>query len=297
MGHSSYDDYSRSLRSTVLGYATKGADEIFTQNKVRRIHESMSPYGIDKRECRDSSHHPNSFPVIISLDVTGSMGKIPHELVKDGLPKIMGRITQNGLDDAAVLFLAVGDHECDNYPLQVGQFESGDLELDTWLTRTYIEGAGGGNAGESYLLAWYFAAHHTVSDRFEKRGKKGLLFTIGDEPCLSSLPINVRKTLMGNTARGQVTSYKDLFEEASKTYDIYHIHVLQGSAGQRSLSFWKDLLGQNCVPVEDFTKVASTIADICVRHADVKSIDVTPKNKDASSKKTEDPVKEEIVVL
>ncbi|STD12570.1 hypothetical protein [Chryseobacterium carnipullorum] len=40
----------------------------------------------------------------------------------------MGGIIQGGVPDPALLFLGIGDHECDAYSLQVGQFESGDEE-------------------------------------------------------------------------------------------------------------------------------------------------------------------------
>ena len=143
MGGGSYSYSSRSIRSESLGYKTKSVNDIFEQNKKRQIHEQMDPKGVSIRESRDSDEHPNSIPIIIALDLTGSMGHIPHELVKDGLPKIMSGIIQHGIADPQVLFLGVGDHECDNAPLQVSQFESGDAELDMWLTRTYIEGGGG----------------------------------------------------------------------------------------------------------------------------------------------------------
>lgn len=147
MGSSVYNSELRSERAFSLGYHTKTTNEIFEQNKLRRIHESMEPKKALIRESRDSETHPNSVPIIIALDVTGSMGKIPHHLVKDGLPTLMSGIIQNGIPDPQVLFLAVGDVTCDHHPLQVGQFESGDEELDMWLTRTYLEGGGGGNDG------------------------------------------------------------------------------------------------------------------------------------------------------
>src|SRR5690606_5631209 len=98
----------------------------------------------------------------------------------------------------SVLFLAIGDHETDSAPLQVGQFESGDAELDLWLTRTWLEGKGGANSGESYLLAWYFASKFTKLDSLDKRGQKGFLFTIGDEPGLSILPKRAINEIMND---------------------------------------------------------------------------------------------------
>jgi len=228
-------------------------------------HESMNPNGITFREARDSEVHPNTVPIILGLDVTGSMGHIPHELIKDGLPKLMGGIIQGGVPDPALLFLGIGDHECDRFPLQVGQFESGDEELDMWLTRTYIEGGGGGNAGESYLLAWYFAAFHTKTDAFEKRGQKGLLFTVGDEPNLPTLPASAIKEIMG---QGQQTyTSLELLKEAQKRYEVYHISVLHSDQAVRANVAWKELLGQNCLSIEDHKEIPNVIKKIiCEKH-------------------------------
>lgn len=260
MGSTRYDINAREDRAIRVGYASKSANEIFTQNAERRTHESMNPQGTTFREARDSSVHPHSVPIILGLDVTGSMGHIPHELIKEDLPKLMGGIIQNGVPDPALLFLGIGDHECDNYPLQVGQFESGDEELDMWLTRTYIESGGGGNAGESYLLAWYFAAFHTRTDAYEKRGHKGMLFTIGDEPCLRTLPASAIREVMGN---GQQTfSAVELLEEAKKRYEVFHINVVHSEQAERAEAGWKDLLGQNCLSIANHKEIPSVIQNI-----------------------------------
>jgi hypothetical protein len=265
MGGTRYDFGARESRAKKIGYASKSAGEIFTQNALRMAHESMNPNGVIVREARDSEVHTNTVPIILGLDVTGSMGHIPHELIKDGLPKLMGGIIQGGVPDPALLFLGIGDHECDRYPLQVGQFESGDEELDMWLTRTYIESGGGGNAGESYLLAWYFAAFHTKTDAFEKRGQKGLLFTVGDEPGLKTLPASAIKEIMG---QGQQTyTHLELLAEAQKRYDVYHISVLHSGQAINADVEWKELLGQNCLSIEDHKEIPNVIKKIiCDRY-------------------------------
>ncbi len=249
--------YDRARRE---GYASKSASEIFTQNAKRMAHDSMNPKGISFRESRDSAVHPNSVPIILGLDVTGSMGHIPHELIKEGLPKLMGGIIQGGVPDPALLFLGIGDHECDSYPLQVGQFESGDEELDMWLTRTYIESGGGGNAGESYLLAWYFAAFHTRTDAFEKRGQKGLLFTVGDEPCLKTLPASAIREITGTGQ--QNFKHTELLEEAKKRYEVFHISVLHSGQAADADQGWKDLLEQNCLSIENYRDVPKVIKEV-----------------------------------
>ncbi|ADV49141.1 hypothetical protein I2486_09215 [Cellulophaga sp. E16_2] len=264
MGGTRYNLSDRSSRAKAAGYGSKAINDIFTQNKERRAHDAMNPNGVIFREARDSEVHPNSLPIILGLDVTGSMGHIPHELVKEGLPKLMGGIIEDGMPDAALLFMGIGDHECDKYPLQVGQFESGDKELDMWLTRTYIESGGGGNGGESYLLAWYFAAFHTKTDAFEKRNQKGLLFTIGDEPNLKTLPASAIKEIMGN---GQQT-YTDLelLAEAQKKYEVYHISVLHSQRAESAEIGWKEILGQHCISVSDYKTIPDVIKSIVSKH-------------------------------
>lgn len=291
MGYSDYSISSRSLRSKKLGYSTKSIDEIFTQSKENRIHESMTPKGVLIRECRDSETHKNTVPIILALDVTGSMGKIPHELVKNGLPTLMGNLIQKGADDASLLFLAIGDHECDRYPLQVGQFESGDAELDMWLTRTFLEGGGGGNSGESYFLAHYFAAKHTATDSFSKHGKKGFLFTVGDEPFLKTIPASAIKEIMGEDESVQGSlNYTDILSEVQKTYNVFHIHILHSRQAELSFQEWKDLLGQNCIGIADYTQVPNVITDVVISRINdniqnslVQSKDQDPEQLDVSS--------------
>ncbi|KKM94051.1 hypothetical protein LCGC14_1202110, partial [marine sediment metagenome] len=153
MGGGSYSVDDRMTRSISAGYHTKSRQEIFTQ---ATINSAMNPHGITVRESRDSDEHPDSLAIVLALDVTGSMGSVPHYLVKDGLPHIVDGIIKSGIPDPQILFLGIGDHECDRSPLQVGQFESSDELLDKWLTDVWLEGGGGGNDGESYMLAWYF---------------------------------------------------------------------------------------------------------------------------------------------
>ena len=263
MGGGTYSISNRTLNATTFGYHTKSTAELFS---ARSINSAMNPYGVRIRESRDSNEHPNSLAIIIALDETGSMGSVPHFLVKEGLPQIMDSIIKKGIKDPQVLFLGIGDHECDVAPLQVGQFESSDELLDKWLTDIYLEGCGGGNNGESYLLAWYFAAFHTSIDCFEKRNQKGFLFTIGDEPVLPSVPKEFLKRLMGD---GQYDTYtaETLLAKASETYNCFHIHIKETYSGSRQhvMDGWKQLLSDNLIIAERKTEVADIISDIVTK--------------------------------
>jgi hypothetical protein len=247
-------------RSTSLGYHTKSAREIFSEKKVNN---AMDPTGLDVRESRDSEEHPNSIPVILALDVTGSMGSIPHFLVKDGLPTMVDSIIRRGIADPQVLFLGIGDHECDQAPLQVGQFESSDELMDHWLTKLFIESGGGGNDGESYHLAWYLAANHTATDHWERRNQKGLLFTIGDEPVLRSLPQRAQQKIMGTGRQYEDLTAAELLDAARERYEVFHLHLIQGFQGRREnvVNGWRELMGDNLICVEQKEDVARIITE------------------------------------
>jgi hypothetical protein len=174
----------------------------------------------------------------------------------------MEKVIQGGIPDPQILFLAVGDHECDDAPLQVAQFESSDELLDKWLTDVWLEGGGGGNYGESYLLAWYFAGYHTAIDCHEKRKQKGFLFTIGDEPTLKSIPKYAIKNIMGDGQYSDMSA-NALLEKASEKYHCFHLHIKQTNAGSRqeTINGWKQLMGDNLIVVQDKNDVAKIIAD------------------------------------
>lgn len=270
MGHGTYSVTNSVARSTSIANATMDMD-LHTANATiftaRKMNNAMNPHGVLLRESRDSADHPNSFPIVLGLDVTGSMGSVPNFLVKEGLPKIMDKIFQGGEKDPQILFVAVGDHECDSSPLQVGQFESSDELLDKWLKDVYLEGGGGGNAGESYHLAWYFAGFRTSTDSFEKRGRKGLIFTIGDEPVLKNLPANRLQSLMGD---GQYENFsiETLLNKARESYNVYHIHVKATMTGQRqeTINGWKQIMGDNLLVAEKAEDIAGIIADTVLKH-------------------------------
>jgi len=239
-------------------YARRNAREVFSRYC---IDEEMNPYNVKVRESRDSDEHPESLAIVLGLDVTGSMENVPRHLVGEGLPLLMNAILQAGVKDPQILFMGVGDHTCDQAPLQIGQFESSDELLEKWLTNVYLEGGGGGNSGESYLLAWYFAAMHTEIDCWDKRKQKGFLFTIGDEPPLMRIPSDALKTLMGP---GQYENFDGtaLLKRVRERYNVYHIHILETLRGRHedSRQAWGQLLGDDLLVAQHHDEVHKLIA-------------------------------------
>ncbi len=215
------------------------------------------------RESRDNPDHPNSLPVAVFFDVTGSMGEVPLVLQKK-LTTLMDVIHEKAaLKDVQILMGAIGDATCDRYPFQVGQFES-DNRFDEALRNIILEGGGGGQMTESYGLAYRFAAHHTATDSFEKRGKKGYLFTMGDEAPWPRITKREVQQIFGVTAEAD-DSIEVLLSRAREKWEVYHINLVGGTSYGRERSVvgrWKDLLNERLITVEDADLVCEVIAGI-----------------------------------
>lgn len=266
----------------------KSINDIFTNNKLGKASDAMLPYGVKFRESRDSETHPESLSIAVFLDVTGSMGRIPEILVREKLGSLMNTLITHGIAHPQILFGAIGDHISDRFPLQVGQFESGTDELDNWLTQIYIEGGGGGQCMESYLMAWLFCARHTSCDCFEKRGQKGFVFTIGDEMSWDSLSASHLKEIMGYS-QADTISDRQLLDEAQRSYHVFHIHINEASYRNdpQVLGYWRSLLGERLIILEDYNAIAETIAStVAVIHGvDLKHILASFDNSTAETVK------------
>ncbi|WP_095201955.1 hypothetical protein [Mesorhizobium carmichaelinearum] len=236
----------------------KSAAHVF---KARTLDPTYDPKMIQVRESRDSADNPASTPIILASDVTGSMGMVAHQLMKDGLNTLAQEIyARKPVSDPHVMMMAVGDVECDQAPLQVTQFEA-DIRLADQVRGLWIEGGGGGNSGESYCGAHYFAATKTVSDAWEKRRKKGYLFTIGDEPVLDGMRGSEVSRVFGGPAKN--VSAAECIAMASRTYEVFHVILknegyAKGSLA-RVLASWQPLLPQRLILLDDVTKLAEAV--------------------------------------
>lgn len=259
MGGGSYNYIKAQSRS--FAASSRSNTEIFRQ---RSISNGMNIRN-KVREARDSEEHPESFPIIIALDTTGSMGDIPRDLVINSLPEIMKTIIEAGVPHPQLCFVGVGDAYCDKYPIQCGQFESSDELMEKWLKLIHLEGGGGGNGGESYNLAWYFAARHTSIDSFIKRNKKGALITIGDEPCHKSIAANDIRYLFGDGSEGSITS-TELLNRVRAQWEPYHIQMGNTQWDYSVIEDWKKLIGDDhlvVLPRQDYKLIPVVTSIIC----------------------------------
>lgn len=215
-----YVNYSKSVgrRLTATGDIVSGstAQETF---KNRSLSDKLNPLNVI-RECCDSSEHPCTIPVILALDVTGSMGSASVR-VAEKLNTIMTSL-YNDVADVQFMIMGIGDLASDKAPIQVSQFES-DIRIAEQLDEVYFEGNGGSNGYESYTAAWYFGLYHTALDCW-RRGKKGIIITMGDEPLNPYLPKERLSNITGDNVQCDINT-KDIFPQVQEKFDVYHLTI------------------------------------------------------------------------
>lgn len=224
---SSFTSYSTSMgRSVSLDGSISNSYSNQDMFKAKTIDSALNPKNII-RECCDTDAHPHTVPVILALDVTGSMGNAAVEVAKK-LNVIMTKLYEK-VTDVEFLIMGIGDLACDRCPIQASQFES-DIRIAEQLDKLYFEFGGGGNSYESYTAAWYFGSRHTKLDSLN-RGRKGIIITMGDEQLNPYLPINGRYSglieALGDNLQADIET-KDLYVEASEKFNIYHLDVNHG---------------------------------------------------------------------
>lgn len=244
------EHYRKTTGTSAFAYSDSGAT---------KVHDSLDPKGVT-RESRDSAEHPESTPVAVLLDVTGSMRDVPR-LLQARLPALLGLLLRKGyLADPQIMFGAIGDATCDRAPLQVGQFES-DNRMDDQLGKLYLEGGGGGQQTESYELAMWFMTRRVITDAWEKRRRRGYLFMIGDEMPYPKVRAAEVARFLGEGTLRQDMATEDLAAELTARWETYYILPAGSSyvGDETVLGRWRGLLGQHVIQLDDLDAVCETI--------------------------------------
>ena len=246
MGRGSYNaaDWNKLKNSRGIN-ADSTANDIFSGNQVN---EKYLPKFITVRESRDSEDSPESTPIIIGFDSTGSMGYLAAEIAKNSLNRTATMILEKRpVTDPHIMCAAfTSPSSSSTHPaMQVTQFEA-DIRVVEQLLEFKLDG---GNRYSYDSLVWYFALMHTSIDSYEKRKKKGFIFCIGDEvgddgntDILNAKEI--RDVFNDDTVHNYKT--KELFSQTSEKYEIFHI--ITGGRTESSLETWERLVpGRNAV--------------------------------------------------
>ncbi len=218
---STFYEYSKVTGRTVSKDGSIAGDysaqEMF---KSRSLSDALNPYRV-VRECCDSGEHPGTVPVILALDVTGSMGSAAVEVAKK-LNNVMTTLYEQR-KDVEFLIMGIGDLAYDRAPIQASQFES-DIRIAEQLDKVFFEGGGGGNGFESYTAAWYFGLNCTRLD-CHNRGKKALIITMGDEPLNPYLPRKPLEAALGENLEKDIET-GGLYKQVTEKFEVFHLAVI-----------------------------------------------------------------------
>lgn len=233
MGGGTWDSGAYNSASTTRT-ATGVPDFAYTKSATR-VHSNLDPKRINtkpfgKLESRDSVDHPNSNPVLVVFDVTGSNYERAVDAQKR-LPNLMDLLNKY-LTDPQVAVAANDDFDFVGHnSVQISDFES-DNRVDDHIRNIWLTRQGGGNDGESYDLILYAAARKTVLDSMEKRGKKGYLFMYADEPIFTKVKATEVKDVFGDTLERDIP-ISEIVEEARRLFNVFLIWPEGGYAHAR----------------------------------------------------------------
>lgn len=251
MGGGSWD--SGAYTSSKATRAATGVKDFAYTATASSVHANLDPKRINakpfgKLEARDSDDHPNSHPILVAFDVTGSnyeravdaQGRLPNlmELLNKYVDDPQVAIGAN--DDFEPMSRQRGSHDgC----TQISDFES-DIRVDEHIRNIWLTRNGGGNDGESYDLMLYIAARKVILDSVEKRGKKGYFFLYADEPIFPEVKIDEVKAVFGDTIERNIP-IAEIIEEARRNFNIFVIWPEGGYAHARDQ--YKTLFGEDSV--------------------------------------------------
>lgn len=206
-------------------------------------------------------------PLVIWVDVTGSMGDWPATIFSK-LPYLDHEIKTEYLGaDAEVCFGAVGDAHSDQYPVQVQPFTIG-TDMTKKLETLVIEGNGGGQAKESYELAALYTLHNIETPNAV--GKPIVIF-IGDEMAYDQVSVTEAKN-HAKVKLARATTTKAIFKALKDGFSPYLI-LKQYRAGQSTINreieqYWVKLLGKERLAyLDDPNRVVDVIFGILAKEA------------------------------
>jgi len=175
-------------------------------------------------------------PLIIAIDVTGSMADWPFEIF-DRLPLLYNTLSQYR-EDVEICFAAIGDAAVDRWPLQVTTFASG-FDLEQLLGSLYGEGAGG-DAAESYgLFAQWVNTHVKIPDLQEKP----FLIVFGDAPMHPTIPTSQIAHYLGDKPAKDVDTYK-AWNQVIRNWNTWFLRRPTGKPGDLVDTQWGKAIGE-----------------------------------------------------
>jgi hypothetical protein len=232
-GSYAYDPSSKTARDAEAEKAAAAGPRTYTDRG------QPDPQLTDARKrIRSSSKNP----LVIAVDVTGSMQRWPFEIF-DRLPLLYNTLSQYR-PDLEISFCAIGDAACDRWPLQTTDFSKG-FDLERYLKALYGEG-GGGDEPESYgLFAHWVNTHVTL-----EQARRPFLIVFGDATMHETVQGGQISHFMGDEHR-DVDSVA-AWQQVAKTWNTWFLRRPGGRKGDSVHSQWSRAVGeQQVVQIDD----------------------------------------------
>jgi len=193
-------------------------------------------------------------PLVIAVDVTGSMGEWPATMFSK-LPYLEFEGQEYLGDDMQISFCAIGDSGFDRHPLQVRPFVKGG-DLKESLEALIHDKGGGGNAEESYdLAALYYSRNCEMTGAI----RKPIFIFIGDEgiyhPDFSPNAEGWARTKVDGRS-----SVDSAFNQLRQKFNVYCIRKPYGGSEKKIHAQWVEYLGaDHVVMLQDPNRVVDVI--------------------------------------
>lgn len=241
------------------GYNFASARKAFDANAGRSYGDAVSAKVSSSDLLPNVVETVSKRPLVILSDVTGSMGEWPA-VIFSKLPYLDLEGKQYLGEDMEICFAAIGDANCDNYPLQVRQFAKG-LDMKAQLEKLVIEGGGGGQTMETYDLgALYFARNF----RFPNAVSKPIVIFIGDEQPYDYVK-RAQADRYAKVSLNQDVSTEDVFAELKEKCAVYLVRKPYDvrSAEPEIRGHWENLVGNDhIVELPDAARIVDVIFGI-----------------------------------
>lgn len=224
----------------------------------RTYHSRSSPQFklVDPNRVRTTA---STNPVIVAVDVTGSMARWPFEIF-DRLPLLYNTLSQYR-QDLEVLFVAIGDARVDQWPLQVTEFAKG-YALEQQLKALYGEG-GGGDEPESYGLFAYWLNRQLKLESDPQN--KPFLIVFGDAHMHPQVTTReIRSVLPKDKSQG--CSALQEWARVTRNWNTWFLRR-QGQPGDSIDRQWSAAMGhQQILHIQDEPRAVDMAMGLIARH-------------------------------
>ena len=224
-----------------------------------RTYVKKTAPNLDLTSSKKTIHTKSTTPIVVAVDVTGSMQRWPAEIF-DRLPLLYQTLSQYR-EDVEISFVAIGDATCDRYPLQVTDFRKG-IDLEPTLGALFGEGGGGGQHRESYELLAYSLLYKTRCPE----AVKPLLILYGDEAFYEKVDRRQVKAIHGDELAEDLDA-RTLWRAVGEAWNVWHLRKKYGGAQEGEiLAQWRDVLGRERVlELDDETRAVDYALGLLAR--------------------------------